>query len=154
MNILLRSKLALTHQHAKELLFMECIYVNRKIVKNSFYIMKVGDSIQINFNFSYLMSYQYIYSNLAIKQKRIKYCFQRWFHNRYDFYKQHTKRFPAWLLNFFFFQFDVPLFLEVDFHALTLFILRKPIFFFEVNFYTFKYINVYLMRLYNWKYLT
>lgn len=153
-NILLRSRFALTYQHAKDLLFLGYIYVNNKKIIDPKFLINVADRVTIIFNETYLINYQYLYLILKKKQKNIKYCFHRWYKHRYDFYKQHTNRFPAWLLKVLYFKFDVPFYLEVDYTILTVIVIRLPKFFFELNYYIFTYLNIYLMRLYNWKYVT
>lgn len=154
LNALLRSRFALSYQHAKDLLFLGYVYINGKQCKNDFYLLKSSDCVQLILDDVYLVNYQYQYLNLKKKQKNIKYCFQRWYNHRFDFYKQHTKRFPNWLLKLLFLRLDVPLYIEIDYTTLTFIILRPPFWFYELNTYLYKYINIYFIRLYNWKYLT
>lgn len=152
-NLLVRGRFALSYQHAKDLLFLGYVYINSKKTTNFLYLLKPNDYIQIIFDETYLINYQYFYAYLKNKQKHIKYCFQRWYNNRFDFYKQHTKRFPSWLLKLIFFKLDSPLYLEIDYSTLTMVIIRNPFFFYELNLYLYKFINLYFIRLYNWKYI-
>lgn len=153
-NLLVKSRFALSYQHAKDLLFLGYVYINSKRTTNFLYLLKPNDCIQIIFDEIYLINYQYFYMHLKNKQKHIKYCFQRWYNNRFDFYKQHTKRFPNWLLKLMFFKMDIPLYLEIDYSILTTIVIRNPFFFYELNLYLYKFINLYFIRLYNWKYIT
>lgn len=47
-----------------------------------------------------------------------------------------------------YYKLDVPKFLEVDYTILSLVVLYKPKALYETDFYTFKYINYFLLRLY------
>lgn len=153
-NILLNGRLALTLQHAKDLLFLGCVRVNAKSVNSFNFLLKSPDKIQLHWNEDFFINYQYLYIILKKKHKNVKYLFRRWYKHKYDFYKQHTYRFPAWLLKLLYFRIDVPKYLEVDYAILTIIVLRQPLFFYELNTYLYNYINMYLMRLYNWKYVT
>jgi len=53
-----------------------------------------------------------------------------------------------------YYKMDVPKFLEVDYTVLTAVVLYTPKSVYEVDLYTFKYINYFLLRLYTWKYIT
>jgi hypothetical protein len=50
-------------------------------------------------------------------------------------------------------RFDIPKFVELDYTILTSIIIYIPNFFFEFDYYFLKFLNLSLLRLYNWKYI-
>lgn len=63
------------------------------------------------------------------------------------------KNIPKWVSKLVYYKLDVPKFLEVDYTLLCSIILYYPNPLFETDIYNIKYINLSLLRLYNWKYI-
>lgn len=152
--LLLHSKFCLSYQHARDLIFLGQVYINARQISKINYVAKLSDVIQIIFSKKYFIFHKLLFITFLWKFSKIKYYFNRWYKHRYNFYKQHPKQFPNWLAKLMFFKLDVPLFLEVDYSTLSIIIIRYPYYFYELNLYWYKYINLYLTRLYNWKYVT
>jgi ribosomal protein S4 len=153
-NVLVRCRFALTLQHSKDLIDLGYIYINGLKPTNYKHIISVGDLIQVVFSKNFLINYQILQVNLMRKKLDIRYCFERWHKNRRNFYKQHTHRFPTWLYKFMYLTLPIPLFFEVDFTSLSACLVRHAINSKELNQYFTKYISLYNIRLYNWKYTT
>jgi len=70
-----------------------------------------------------------------------------------NIYKQSARHVPSWVLLLSSFFLDIPRFLEIDFIVLTSIILYQPSFNFDFNYIVKKFLNLFLLRLYNWRYI-
>jgi hypothetical protein len=68
-----------------------------------------------------------------------------------NFYKQSSKYVPSWTINTLAYKNDVPKYLEVDYTLLLSIPVFKPNNFYYLNFFFFKFISNYMLRLYFWK---
>jgi hypothetical protein len=78
-----------------------------------------------------------------------------WRLNRFLFniHKQAATHIPRWVKSFAFSENFLPSYLEIDYSLCMLIVLQLPTTFDHYNWYYFQFINVYLMRLYSWKYI-
>lgn len=129
------------------------ILVNDKIVLDSNFLIKAGDCIRLvnNTKFNYYFFYRKNLVKSIKMSKKINWAFHK-------FIKKNKKNnfFPKvynWINSSIHFGFDVPYYLEIDFVNMTVFILIKLFDINNVTYYNIKFINYYLIRLYNWSYI-
>lgn len=153
-NILLRSRLCLTRQQANNFIKLGHVFVNGRSVKSTSFSLKSSDVIQLLYKIPFFINWKYMYSVLLKNSFRLGYCLWRLYRNKGNFFKQRSHHVPHWVNKLMFLKLNVPKYMEVDYSCLTLLILRSPSNIFECSIYTVKYFNLFLYRLYNWKYVT
>ena len=66
---------------------------------------------------------------------------------------KNVENYPKWIENYKFFKNDIPLNLEVDYLSMSIVVLSYSFNEKNLNYFNLKFINLYLNRLYNWKYI-
>ena len=152
-NILIKSRFVFTKQGAISLLKSNFVFVNGFLVTNENTVLKVTDRVQLIISNNFFFYYRRCLSNLQSLKKKTGY--RVWLLTRFifNFYKQSMKNIPKWVSKLVYYKLDVPKFLEVDYTLLCSIILYYPNPLFETDIYNIKYINLSLLRLYNWKYV-
>jgi ribosomal protein S4 len=146
--IILDSKFAITINDSLNLIKNKLVYVNGLLVKNPFYYIYIGDFIQLKISPKYYYFYKNNFNN------NLKYTFlvsyRLWRFNRFkgNFYKQSPINLPNWLKKLQFLYNDIPNYLEVDFVILCTSIIQNN----KLSNFN-PYVNFFMFRLYNWKYL-
>jgi hypothetical protein len=153
LNLLIRSKLVFTTTEALFFLKNGFIYLNGVCTTNPYQVAKLNDII----NFIFGKKYFYFFKTNFNQKLKLTYAvgYRLWRLNRFrnNFYKQSPTGIPEWVLKLSFFYEDVPSFIEVDYTILTLTLIKYPTKFYNYNFFFTKFISMYLLRLYNWKYV-
>lgn len=130
------------------------ISVNNVVVYKSSLLIKVNDCIKINNKKLYYKFYKNKLTNTIFDSKKINWAFYK-FKKRVKFKKKkYFSKVYKWIISNVYFGFDIPYNLEVDFSNLTVFILMKSFDISNSNYVTLKFLNLYLIRLYNWNYVT
>ena len=152
-NILLESKFAYSPYHVRWLLKSGCVFVNGVCEYNGYKPLKIGDRLQILSDNKVLESLQFF---LWRKHKYREVGSKIWKNMRFrnDFRKTSPTTITNWINNIHTILEPTPKFLEIDWISQTSVILYEPL---ELNFshfYMLQYISPYILRGYNWKYLT
>lgn len=153
-NILIKSRFTFTKQGAISLLKNNFVFLNGFCINSEHVTLKVSDRLQLIISKSFYYYYRRYLSNLQALKKKTGY--RVWLLTRFmfNFFKQSMKNVPKWVYKLSHYKLDVPKFLEVDYSILCSIVVYYPNPLFEMNFYNMKYINLALLRLYNWKYIT
>lgn len=152
-HILMETRFALTPYHVKWLLECGCVFVNGRMCSNPYHVLKVGDFIQIlsdNKNLEILKFFLW----RKHRYKEIGYRVWRYIRFRNDFRKTAPNKVTDWIKNLSAVITPTPKNIEIDWLTQTAIILHDPL---ELNFshfYMLQYISPYLLRGYNWKYIT
>lgn len=124
------------------------IYVNDKIATTSNLILTKYDIIKISYNQYYYLYHRFflnrILNNLLKLNNKLNYL------NKLN---NINTKIPNWIYNIIFFKEGVPKFLEIDYLTMSIVVLFNSVEFFNLNFFILKFLNVYLNRLYNWRYI-
>jgi ribosomal protein S4 len=152
-NILIRSRFVFTKEQAYDLVRKHLVFVNGSLITNIHYTLTVGDRLQLILNKRFFFFYRRTLSNLQYLKKYTGFRVWRLVRFLSNIHKQPAKNIPNWVMLLMYYRIDVPRFLEVDYTILTSIILYKPMFIFEYNYYNLKFVNYFLIRLYNWKYI-
>lgn len=153
-NYLVKSGFSSSKKEALILLKSGKVYVNGLTIKNPFYFLKKGDVVQLPISVN---NYNYVYYNFDKNFKKLsllKHIIWKNTRFRNNFYKQPYNRVPSWLNNFFNYGDDVSSNIEIDYTTMSFCLINTSIDTvslssdFDLNF-----LNLYMFRNYNWKYL-
>lgn len=146
-NVLLRSKFALSLLHAKELIITNFIYVNFKLQRDFYTSLQINSTVQLVLKKSYILYYLYTY-NLNFKWLfKVGYCLWRYYRHRFSLYKQKPKSLPTWLRKIMHYKYNTPRHLEIDYTILTVIVIKQKL---NWNKYNKKQLNSRFLRLLNW----
>ncbi len=153
-NCLIKSNFCSTFKESYTLILKKQIYINGFVEINPFFQLGVGDVIQISMSDNF---FNFFKVNLEKKFKSlntIKHII--WKNHRFgsNFYKQPYNKVPDWVSEISSFYDDIPSHLDVDFTTLSCCVLYKDIDFFSYNYSFINFINIFMVRNYNWNYLT
>lgn len=131
------------------------ISVNSNIIKKEYFLIKTYDIINISNTKYYFYYYKNKFSNLLLNIHKINNKFWSTIKNKTNSFdlKSFNSDYPKWIENYNNFKKDIPIYLEVDYLSMSVIILNHTFNLKNYNFSNFKYINLYLNRLYNWKYI-
>jgi hypothetical protein len=148
-SLLVKSKFVFTLQDAIFLIRNNLVYVNKNICNDVFARIQTYDNINLVFTKKYFYFFKTMLNNQLKLTSFLSYRLWRYNRFRSNFYKQSPISLPTWINKVSYFYYDVPNYLEVDYITLSLMIV-KPI---SKSLYSSKSANVFLFRLYNWKYI-
>lgn len=151
--ILLRSRFCFISRHIDFLFKNNFVFVNGINILNQTHIVAPGDVIQLRISVRFYKYYRKIKSHLFKLKRRTGKRIWRYTRVGLHSFKQRAEHTPNWLYKLMYLRFDVPKFLELDYTILTVVFLKLPNFFFEFDFFFLKFVNLFLMRLYNWRYI-
>lgn len=131
------------------------ISVNSIVTKNKNLILKIYDTINIINSSYYYSFYKLYFSNLLSNIYKVNLKFWSINKNKYrnTDSKKITLNYPKWIENYKYFKKDIPQFLEIDYISMTVVIINLNLKFKQFDYFDFKFINLYLNRLYNWKFI-
>lgn len=129
------------------------ISVNSKINKNHNTLIYPNDIINISFNSVYFEYYKEFLDKLINNLYKINSKIWSFSKNRV-FNLNNKENYPKWINNYKFFKKDIPLNLEIDYTSMTIIFLNYNFNYKNFTYYNMKFINLYLNRLYNWKYIS
>lgn len=150
-NILLKTKFCFTKKQISELIKFNYIYINGKLLQSVNTNINISDVIQILYTKFYFKKYLYTkfyFKNISF---RVKHCLNRWYKHQYNFYKQRPQKLPFWLLNLVFLKSPTVTYCEIDYKTLTIIVIKQPNLISTYNSYNLRYINIFLLRQYNWR---
>lgn len=150
-NILVKSHIFNNKDDALFFLKKGFVLVNNSVEVDPSFIVNCGDIIKINSKKNYYFFYRKSLVKAIKMSKKLNWAF-------YKFIKKRRKNFlfPKvynWIDSSLHFGLDIPRNIEVDFVNMTVCILSKVFDLKTVSYSTVKYINFYLLRLYNWNYI-
>lgn len=153
-NILLKSKLCYTLTESLFLIKNGFVFLNGLVSKNPLTTIKKSDIIQLVMSDLF---FEFFKINSDKKYRTIsslKHII--WKNNRFsnNFYKQSYNRVPEWVLDISSFYEDVPNYIEIDYTTLSLCLVNNNINFIFYNNNFLNFLNVFMLRNYNWNYLT
>ena len=151
--LLLRSRFCFVSRQVDFLFKNNFIFINGLNVNDQKVIVKPGDVIQLRINNRFYKYYRKIKVQLLKLKRRTGKRIWRYTRIGLRSFKQRAEHTPNWLYKLMYLRFDIPKFLELDYTILTVFFLNSPQFFFEFDIFFLKFVNLFLMRLYNWKYI-
>lgn len=129
------------------------ISLNSVIIKNYNKLVFPNNIINISFNNIYFDYYKEFLDKIINNIYKIN--SKIWFFSKNRTYNLNNKEnYPKWINNYKFFKKDIPLNLEVDYTTMTIIFLNYNFNYKNFTYYNFKFINIYLNRLYNWKYIS
>jgi hypothetical protein len=127
------------------------ILINNKVIFNIEHIINFKDKIRMITPFNYYFFYRKNLDRSLKMSKKINWAFYKFIKkNKFNFFFPKVYR---WINNSRYFGFDIPFNMEVDFVNMTLIILSKSFDLNNIDHTNLKYINFYLIRLYNWSYV-
>lgn len=152
-NILIKSKMCYTYSESIFLIKNGFVFVNGLLIKNPFFLLKNSDIIQITISDQF---YEFFKINTDKKYKLV--CLLKhiiWKNHRFlnNFYKQSYNRVPDWVFDTSSFYEDVPSYIDVDYTTMSLCILKLDVNFIFYNNNFLNFINIFMLRNYNWNYL-
>lgn len=153
-NSLIRSKFCYTISESIFFIQNGCVYVNGIKCNNPFFQLSGGDLIQLPIFDDYFNFFK-ISTDKNIKLiNSLKHII--WKNNRFNsnFYKQSYNRVPDWVSSISYFYDDVSIMYDVDYTIMTSILLFRKINFNFLNLNFYNFINLYMIRNYNWNYLT
>jgi len=153
-NILIKSKICYTQSESIFFIKNGFVFVNGVRITNPFFILKKSDIIQLILSDCF---FDFFKINTDKKYKSV--CLLKhiiWKNHRFlnNFYKQSYNRVPDWVLDVSSFYEDVPTYIDVDYTILSICVLNNDINFMFYNNNFLNFINVFMLRNYNWNYLT
>lgn len=152
-NILLGSGLLRSYQDGLYLLRLKGVYINRILVKNSNYIVKKGDCVELIYSklyFLYLLKFKYICEKNIMKI-RTKIWIK--FKNKHSLTTHNEDNILNIYINNWLLKYSIPLYLEVDYFTLSIVVVANLKNVHELSFFFRRFFTFYLYRLYNWKWL-
>jgi len=153
-NVLLRSRFFLTISHVELALTNGIVYLNGRLVKKKKKILKTSDILQLSLVNSYFYFDRFIIQDIKRLKSKLPGKIWNLFKHINNIQKQTPKHFENWYYLLYHFWLDVPKYLEVDYISLSIILIYTPVFYWEFNQFFLKYLNLSLIRLYNWKYIT
>lgn len=155
LNILMKSNFFLSEPDCIWFLKNGLISVNYHTQKNPNFVISNLDIINVCSHKNYYSYYKNAFD--LVLNNFFKVNLKLWSINKNKFKNFDTKKnvenYPKWINNYKFFKKSVDLNLEIDYLSMTIIILNYPYNFDNVSYYNLKFINFYLNRLYNWKYI-
>ncbi len=153
-NLLIKSKICYTTSESLFLIKNGFVFLNGVKITNPFLTLKKSDIVQILISDSF---FEFFKINTDKKFKitsKLKHII--WKNNRFlnNFYKQPYNRVPYWVSDVSSFYEDVPGFIEIDYIVLSFCLLSNDLNFFFYNNSLLNFINIFMLRNYNWNYLT
>lgn len=150
-NILIQSHFLIFKVDVAYFLKNGFVFVNGQSVLNKFFLLSVGDRVQISLNNHYYLFFRNFNKILKAFNYKIRLSMRKIFLKRKDFYKQKSTRTPSWVDKVIFSKQVIPKYLEVDFFTLTCVLIRNVNSFYENNVVFLKFLSYFNIRLYNWK---
>lgn len=152
-HILIKSKLCFTKSESIFLIKNGFVFINGFKCLNPYYNLKKSDIIQITISENF---FDFFKINMDKKYKQIlmlKHII--WKNHRFlnNFYKQSYNRVPDWVLDVSSFYDDVPSYIEVDYTTLSLCVLKINFDFIFNSNVNLNFLNIFMLRNYNWNYL-
>jgi len=154
LNILLRSRLIFTRKNFDFLMGFGCIALNGIPALSHKQRVHVDDVVQLSISTALFFKYRVWANEMLSLDKKVSARLWRLTRFAFNVYKEQAHHVPRWADLLFYSGRDVPRFLEVDYTANVVVILYKPECLNDFTWGSFEFINLFLIRLYSWKYIT
>jgi len=153
-NLIIRCKFCYNLSESIFFLKNGFIYLNGLKITNPLTQVNVGDLIQLSFSENYFNFFKVNTNNKLKSIFFLKHII--WKNKRFkdNFYKQKYNQVPDWIFKISNFYDDIPSFIEVDFSIMSFLVIYKKLNTQDINLNLFNFINFYMLRNYNWNYLT
>lgn len=153
-NTLIKAKFCYTKSESIFFIKNGLVFINGSKCLNPYYIVNNSDIIQFSISENF---FDFFKINTDKKHKSIliiKHII--WKNHRFlnNFYKQSYNRVPDWILDISSFYDDVPSYIEIDYTTLSLCVLKVDLNFIFYNNNSLNFLNIFMLRNYNWNYLT
>ena len=150
-NILIKTRFCLTKNQVINFCYYNYIYKNGFLIHNFQEKINFNDIIQLVFT-SYLFKFFFYIKQFFKKfMFRIKYCLNRWYKHKFNFYKQKPKKLPSWILKLTFNTIKITKYYEIEYRNLTIILLNQINIEKIILTYANSYLNFFLLRQYNWR---
>ena len=152
-NLLIKSKICYTVSESLFLIKNGFIFLNGLKITNPFTILKKADIVQISISDLFFDFFKINTDKKFKITSLLKHII--WKNSRFvnNFYKQPYNRVPNWIINVSSFYEDVPSYIEIDYTVLSFCLLDDNLNFFFYNNSFLNFINILMLRNYNWNYL-
>lgn len=130
-----------------------CISVNGIVVYNTKKILKPLEIVNVSYNDYFFFYYRFMLDNCL--NNLYKFNTKIWKINfqRFNSKKKLEENYPSWTYKYMYYRDDIPKNLEVDFISMTMVLLNYEFNKNYIDYYNIKFLNLYLNRLYNWKFI-
>lgn len=151
-NILMKTDIFISLKDCMWFLKNSFISINSKIIKSEKFLVKPFDIVNVSHNFYYFNFYKESFNNSLNNLYKIN--LKLWKINRNRLKEGEFKEsYPLWMDNYLFYKKDIPVNLEIDYISMSIIVLYYDLKNSNLNYLNLKFVNIYLNRLYNWKYI-
>lgn len=150
--IILSSKLNYSINDLKYMIKNKFIYLNKLPIKSEMISLKKNDLIEFIFSKHYLL--YLIYKKVNLNKSLRRYKWRRMKKLKYNLSNINKSRFfdSKYFKNFIFYFYKISKCIEIDYCLLKIIIIKDPIVISFNNWWK-KFISLYILKLYNWRYL-
>ena len=148
-NIIQNSNIFLNNKDLSFFLKNGFVCINGKSCYNYYQNVSVGDCVNIIYNKYYF----FFFKNYINDIYQSSYKYNKIFKKVNKLKSTELKKDLKYINKIIFFKNDVPNYLELDYITMSLFLIYKNINCLNYNYFNLKLLNVFLKRLYNWKYI-
>jgi len=152
-NILTRSNFFFNYKDSEWFLKNGYVSVNGLVVTNKIYVLKPLDVVNVSFSNYYYFYYSFYLNKCINTLYKFNLKIRKINKQRSSTNSKNEEKYANWIYKFMYFRDDVPPFLEVDYICMSLVLLNYTTNIKLVDYYNVKFLNVYLNRLYNWKFI-
>lgn len=152
-NILVRSNFFFNHKDCSWFLKNGYISLNGKVLISEKTVLKPLEIVNVSYSnyfyFYYRKNLNDCLNNLYRFNKKIWKINQK----KKNYLVKNTEKYSNWIYRSIYIKNDIPVFIEVDYISMTLVMLNYTFNVNYVDYYNLKFLNLYLNRLYNWKFV-
>jgi len=153
-HVLLNSCLVKSYMDAINFIKNGYVYINRRMVSNTKYVVKKGDVIEIFYSklyFRYLLQFRFINEKTYLKIRNKLWAKIK---NKTSLTSGNERYLIKYYKDNSLFKYHIPSYIEVDFSVLSLIIVANIKSFYDLSYYFRKNLSYYFIRQYNWKWLS
>jgi hypothetical protein len=152
-NLLTRSSFFFNYNDCIWFLKNGLITLNGFPVSNPKKLLKPLEIVNIAYSNYYFFYYRYMLDNCISNLYKFNMKIWKINNRRVNKKSKVAENYPIWTYKYMYYKEDVPKFLEVDYISMTMVLLNYSFNKEYVDFYNIKFLNLYLNRLYNWKFI-
>lgn len=152
-NILYRTRLVFTKKQLQVLITNNLVFLNGFCITNVKKLIKVGDVLQLIVSKDFFLNYRLVFSGMFSFRKFFSAKIWSMTKHLDNVYKQKSNYVSNKFFILLYFYLDIPKFLEVDLSNLLILVIYTPQNLNEFNPVNKFFLNSYLLRLYNWRYI-
>ena len=156
-NIFLKAKFVFSREHYIKILLLGIVFLNFTplIIQNhtDSIVLEQYDIVQLPVSPEMFFFKRRFGRFLASTRKKVAVISKRLSRFNHNIYKQSATSIPRWLNKLIYYNLYLPTFFEVDYTLNMFIVLDNPTKVQHFNWYSYKFINLALLRLYSWKYI-